>query len=146
MFSEVGISQADDCIKIFAEDSVFALHITKLLIRDPKLRGALAIVAAANAEVIDVEVASETATAKRNVGALLRSLSAATQLIVVGEVHVLRVDLLVQDPGVAAARVEKSSDLLRRLVTHVDICHIRVVNVVVQVQAKTSGALLVDVV
>lgn len=54
--------------------------------------------------------------------------------------HVLRVHLLVQNPGIAAACVEQRSYLLRRLVANVDVRDIAVVDMVIQVQSQTARA------
>ena len=106
LLREVGISQADNCIEVLSEYSILALHVSEFLPLDQKLTSRLADVAAADPEVVQVEVTGETPAAKANVGALSRLLHGTTEVIIVREMHVLRVDFFVQNPGVAAASVE----------------------------------------
>lgn len=56
--------------------------------------------------------------------------------------HVAGVHLLVEDPRIRRARIEQRPYLLRGLVAHVDVCHVREVHVVVQVQSQAATSLL----
>ena len=50
--------------------------------------------------------------------------------------------LFVQDPGVRGARVEEGADLLGGLVADIDVCNIRKIHMVIQMESQTSATLL----
>ena len=91
-------------------------------------------------------MAGETATPKADVGALACLLNGAAQVIIVREMHVLRMHFLVQNPSVATAGVKQRSNFLRWLVSDIYVRNIAIIDMVVQVQGKAARALILIIV
>lgn len=138
LLRELGVGEANDSVEILSEYSILALDIPELLAFNYQLAGRLANVAAADAEIVEVKVAGETATPEADVGALACLLNGAAQVVIVREMHVLRMHFLVQNPSVATTSVKQRSYFLRWLVSHINVRNIAIIDMVVQVQGKAA--------
>ena len=91
----------------------------------------MAVLASTDSKIIDVEVAAQRPRPKGDKRSLRGSLGSTGHFVIIRVVHIARVHLLVQNPGVGRARVEQGPYFLGRLVAYVDVSHIREIHMVI---------------
>ena len=69
-------------------------------------------------------------------------MSSARKALIISEMKIVSMNFLVKDPSVSGTSIEKSSYLLWRIVAYINVCNVREVQMIVQMKAKASTALL----